>query len=108
MYEGADRAERPPFMPFASMRMAFRANYEDWASQTALDAAWAVRSDVDDTHPCLRERLDAIGLAPSLPEPVDVCAADVMLAAGVGKKLEAELDKQWWEINSRSWRERFR
>jgi len=108
MYEGADRAERPPFMPFASMRMAFKANYEEWASQRALDAAWAVRSGVDDTHPCLRERLDAIGLAPSLPEPVDVCAADVMLASGIGRKLEAELDNQWWDINSRSWRERFR
>jgi len=108
MYENADRAERPPFMPFASMRMAFRANYEEWASKAALDAAWAVRSDVDDTHPCLRERLDAIGVAPSLPEPVDVCSADVMLASGVGKKLEAELDKQWWEVNSRGWRERYR
>jgi hypothetical protein len=90
------------------MRMAFRANYDDWANKAALDAAWAVRSDVDDTHPCLRERLDAIGLAPSLPEVVDLCSADVMLASGVGKKLEAEFDKQWWEANSRGWRERYR
>lgn len=108
IYENSGRAERPPFMPFASMRMAFKANVEEWASKAALDAAWNVRSDLDDTHPCLRERLDAIGIAPSLPGPVDVCAADVMLASGVGKRLEAELDKQWWEINSREWRERFR
>ncbi|MTW14061.1 M48 family metalloprotease [Pseudoduganella eburnea] len=108
MYENADRAERPPFMPYASMRMAFRANYDDWANKAALDAAWAVRSDVDDTHPCLRERLDAIGLAPSLPEVVDLCSADVMLASGVGKQLEAEFDKQWWEANARGWRERYR
>ncbi|WP_374581109.1 M48 family metalloprotease [Pseudoduganella sp.] len=108
MYEHADRAEKPPFMPFASMRMAFKANYDEWACKPALDAAWAEPSGVDDTHPCLRERLDAIGAAPSLPEPVDVSAADVMLASGVGKKLEAELDKQWWQANARGWTERYR
>lgn len=108
MYENADRAERPPFMPFASMRMAFKANYDEWATREALDAAWAERSGVDDTHPCLRERLDAIGAAPALPLPVETSAADVMLASGVGKKLEAELDKQWWETNRRGWTERFR
>lgn len=108
LYENADRAERPPFMPFASMRMAFRANYDEWASKTALDAAWAERSGVDDTHPCLRERLDAIGAAPSLPEPVEASAADVLLASCVGKKLEAEFDKQWWDANARGWGERYR
>ncbi|MCE3262088.1 MAG: hypothetical protein K0R43_1167 [Pseudoduganella sp.] len=108
LYENADRAERPPFMPYASMRLAFKANYDEWACKPALDAAWAVRSGVDDTHPCLRERLDAIGAAPNLPEPVEVSAADVMLAAGVGKKLEAELDKQWWDSNARGWGERYR
>ncbi|WP_028102547.1 M48 family metallopeptidase [Pseudoduganella violaceinigra] len=108
MYENADRAERPPFMPYASMRMAFKANYDEWANQKAMDAAWAESSDVDDTHPCLRERLDAIGAPPGLPPPVETPAADVMLAAGVGKKLESELDKQWWDANGRSWRERYR
>jgi Zn-dependent protease with chaperone function len=108
MYANADHAERPPFMPFASMRMAFKANYDEWATSKALDAAWAEGSGVDDTHPCLRERLDAIGMAPALPGAVESCAADVMLAAGVGKKLEAELDEQWWQVNSRGWRDRFR
>jgi Zn-dependent protease with chaperone function len=108
IYAHADRMERPPFMPFASMRLAFKANHGEWASQASLDAAWSTTSDVDDTHPCLRERLDAIGKAPELPQPVETCAADVLLASGVGKKLEAELDRQWWDINKRDWRERFR
>lgn len=108
MYANADRAERPPFMPYSSMRMAFKANYDEWASKAALDAAWAERSGVDDTHPCLRERLDAIGAAPDLPEPVELSAADVMLATGVGRKLEAEFDKQWWDANARGWGERYR
>jgi hypothetical protein len=108
LYAHADRAERPPFMPFASMRMAFKANYDEWATKAALDAAWAERSGVEDTHPCLRERLDAIGAAPALPQPVETSAADVMLAAGVAKQLEVELDRQWWEANGRGWRERFR
>ena len=108
MYENADRLEKPPFMPFSSMRMAIKVNYDEWATKKALDAAWTKRSDLDDTHPCLRERLDAIDMAPVLPPPVDACAADVMLASGVGKKLEAELDQDWWEVNSRGWVHRFR
>ncbi len=108
MYANADHSEQPPFMPFASMRMAFKANYDEWATKAALDAAWAERSGVDDTHPCLRERLDAIGMAPALPQPVENSASDVMLASGVGRKLEAEFDKQWWDANARGWRERFR
>jgi len=108
MYENADRLEKPPFMPFSSMRLAIKANYDEWATKKALDAAWAERSDLEDTHPCLRERLDAIEMAPVLPPPVDTSAADVMLASGVGKKLEAELDQDWWEVNSRGWVHRFR
>ncbi|KQV59338.1 MULTISPECIES: M48 family metallopeptidase [unclassified Duganella] len=108
MYENADRLERPPFMPFASMRMAIKVNYDEWATKKALDAAWAARSDLDDTHPCLRERLDAMEMAPDMPPPVETSAADVMLASGVGKRLEAELDQDWWEVNSRGWVHRFR
>jgi len=108
MYENADRLEKPPFMPFSSMRLAVKANYDEWATRKALDGAWSARSGLDDTHPCLRERLDAIEMAPVLPPPVDTCAADILLASGVGKKLEAELDQDWWEVNSRGWVHRFR
>jgi len=108
MYQNADRLERPPFMPFSSMRLAIKANYDEWATKKALDAAWTKASDLDDTHPCLRERLDAIEMAPDMPPPVDTSAADVMLASSVGKKLEAELDQDWWEVNSRGWVHRFR
>ena len=108
MYQNADRLERPPFMPFSSMRLAIKANYDEWATKEALDAAWTKVSDLDDTHPCLRERLDAIEMAPDMPPPVDTSAADVMLASSVGKKLEAELDQDWWEVNSRGWVHRFR
>ncbi len=108
MYENADRLEKPPFMPFSSMRLAVKANYDEWATKKALDGAWSARSGLDDTHPCLRERLDAIDMAPVLPPPVDTSAADVLLASGVGKKLEAELDQDWWEVNSRGWVHRFR
>ncbi len=108
MYENADRLEKPPFMPFSSMRLAIKANYDEWATKKGLDAAWAKSSDLADTHPCLRERLDAIEMAPALPPPVDTSAADVMLASGVGKRLESELDQDWWEVNSRGWVHRFR
>lgn len=108
LYANADRLEQPPFLPYSAMRVAFKASYADWATKEALDAAWAERSDVDDTHPCLRDRLEAINAQPALPPVVDVPALDVLLASGTSKQLVAEFDEQWWRDNRKGWGERFR
>lgn len=104
----ADRAVRPPFMPYAAMRTAFRAGHGQWSRPERLEAALAQRSGPHDTHPCLRERLAAIGVAASLPQPVERTAADVLLGAATTRRLIAEFDAQWWRRESRRWEERYR
>ncbi|GGX86584.1 M48 family metalloprotease [Massilia dura] len=104
----ADHAAQPPFMPFAAMKTAFGAGYAQWAQPQALAAALAVRSDVHDTHPCLRERVQAIGERPALPRPVERCAADVLLPAGTLRVLVREFDEAWWARAARSWQARHR
>ena len=104
----ADRAVRPPFMPYAAMRTALRAGHGQWSRPDRLEAALAQRSGPHDTHPCLRERLAAVGVAASLPQPVERTAADVLLGAATTHQLIAEFDAQWWRREGRRWEERYR
>ena len=104
----ADHAARPAFMPFAAMGTALKAGYAQWAQPAALAAALAERSGVHDTHPCLRERVDAIGERPALPRPVERSAADVLLPPETLRTLVREFDDAWWAHAGRHWQARHR
>jgi len=104
----ADQAERPPFMPFASMRVAFKASHEQWAAPEKLSAAWMERSDLHDTHPCLRERVEAIGEQPSLPAAVETTSAERLLGGELTRILIGEFDRNWWSDEGKDWQARFR
>jgi hypothetical protein len=104
----ADQAERPPFLPFASMRLAFKASHEQWAAPEKLSAAWMERSDLHDTHPCLRERLESIGEQASLPLPVETTSAERLLGADLTRTLIGEFDRKWWADEGSDWQARFR
>ncbi|QGZ37592.1 Zn-dependent protease with chaperone function [Pseudoduganella flava] len=104
----AERDARPPFMPFAAMKTAFKAGYEQWARPQVLAAALAVRSSPHDTHPCLRERVDATGEKAALPRPVDRPAADVLLPPELLRTLIRTFDDAWWEREGRHWEARHR
>jgi Zn-dependent protease with chaperone function len=106
LYQQADNRDRPVFMPFNSMRTAFKAAYPEWANQEHLNNAWSARSDLHDTHPALRERVEAIGKTVALPACVDKTAADALLGA-TAKALIDEFDHQWWEREKDSWRSRY-
>lgn len=102
----ADDAPRPRCMPFASMKTAFKAGYAHWAQPDTLADALCVRSDLHDTHPCLRERVEATGERASLPRPVDRTAADVLLPEDTLRDLIREFDDAWWTREGRRWETR--
>lgn len=104
----ADRAVRPPFMPYTALRTALRAGHAQWARPERLDAALAQRSGRHDTHPCLRERLAAIGVVPALPPALERSAADVLLGPATTRRLVAEFDALWWRREGRDWELRYR
>ena len=106
LYKQADLAMRPAFMPFSAMRIAFKASYDQWATQEHLSAAWMVKSDLLDTHPALRDRVEATGESVSLPTCVDVTAAEALLGASTAKRLIDEFDLEWWKNERKNWEAR--
>lgn len=105
LYQQADTSVRPLFMPFAAMRMAFAAGYEQWATPERLSLAWREKSDVHDTHPALRDRVTATGQRCHLPARVDVPAAETLLGASA-KRITEEFDHAWWKDEKKDWESR--
>lgn len=103
----ADNHPRPVFMPYSAMRTAFGAAYEQWANKERLAEAWRERSGLHDTHPSLRDRVEATGEAPKLPTRADTTAAEVLLGTGA-KRLIAEFDEAWWSKQQKDWEARYR
>jgi hypothetical protein len=106
LFRQADTAMKPAFMPFHSMKTAFKAAYDQWATKEALKAAWMQKSDLHDTHPCLRDRVEATGESPVLPAPPDISAADALLGARFSKTLIDEFDSEWWSKHRGEWEAR--
>lgn len=106
LYKQADTSLHPSFLPFKSMRTAFKAGHVLWATQERLSAAWMERADLHDTHPSLRDRVEATGQTARLPAPVDVNAADAILGTTLTKQLVDEFDRHWWREEKTEWEAR--
>lgn len=107
LYRQANVRERPAFMPYQSMSTAFRMSHDEWASSARLKLAWDATSDVADTHPCLRERVEALGVAARQPAPMLTSSA-VSLLGRFSENLVDEFDRKWWSEQSALWAERHR
>ncbi len=103
LYRQASTHEAPRTMPFATMKHAFVADYAQWATPERLREAMRRDSDWHNTHPCLRERLEAIGEKPGLPPPLTTAASDIFLG-GFTQTLIDEFDQLWWKDEAKSWR----
>ncbi len=106
LYAQADSNETPRFMPYAAMPTAFVAGHDEWATQDALRAALKQESGALDTHPCLRERLEALVSKPVLPKTLEHSAAETLLGA-MAKTLVDEFDQRWWETHGADWQKYF-
>lgn len=107
LYRQADTRERPSFMPYKSLATAMRISHDEWATKERLKAAWQYESGYDDTHPCLRERVEALGQQPALPQPLARSAA-VSLLGELANQLIEEFDQAWWRAHGKDWGERYR
>jgi Zn-dependent protease with chaperone function len=107
LYRQADTRDRPTILPFRAMATAFRMSHEEWATPTRLRSALQHESSVNDTHPCLRARLEALGQQPSVPAPLQRHAAAALLGQ-LGERLADEFDQAWWQAESKAWGDRYR
>lgn len=105
-YRQAETRPQPAFKPFGAMRTAFGASYDQWATRERLAGAWREKSDLHDTHPCLRDRIEATAQPAALPPPVDVTAAAALLGA-TAKRLIEEFDQAWWHEEKKRWEARY-
>lgn len=85
----------------------FVRNYAAARSEVLTRVRRAMRraDDDEDTHPPLRDRLDAIGAPPELPGVLEVSAAEYWLAPQLERVL-AEFDARWRTRHLRQWKER--
>ena len=95
-----DKAPRPATMPYASARRFFVEPVAD--AEDRLKRAMAQSTDLSDTHPCLADRLAALGEEVRVPQPIERTAADELLGAKADQ-ISAEFDRDWWSAAGDSW-----
>ncbi len=104
----ADVEAQPAGDPFQGMARFLRQQPADERPLLAeLGKALGVETGYADTHPALKDRLDALDIAPNPPQPLARSAAQSWL----GKRYDAVLadfDQAWLQRNGEAWEERFR
>ena len=106
VYARALHAPQPDRRPFVEMADRLQSSLDPGAAQRVLETALARVTTHDDTHPCLRERLEAIGEPPRLPDAVAEPASAALLGAERAA-LAARLDEGWLADVREGWRRRF-
>ena len=103
-YRRADNQPQPPTQPFVEFVSGLR-SIPQQASETALTAALARQTGLEDTHPCLADRLEALGVQPRPPACFQITAAHALLG-NMRAQLLAEFDRAWRDSIARPWTER--
>lgn len=108
LYTQADERPEPPKSLFTALAKALATGVEPENEQKWLQQALLVQTDNADTHPCLKDRLTALGYSqpPALPKPVKVTAARQFLGTAAAQ-LTQTLDTQWRTAVNYQWRERY-
>ncbi|HEY9807314.1 MAG TPA: M48 family metalloprotease, partial [Candidatus Obscuribacterales bacterium] len=112
IYKQVEQQIEPPATAFTNLATALRQPAEPETATQWLNRALARKTDYADTHPCLSDRLAALGISLTpdsslpLPEPVAVSAAKVLLGPTL-TQLTAHFDRQWQEQMATPWRQRY-
>ncbi len=110
VYQQANAQPDPPQSPFTALAKALVCESEPEKEREWLEQALRVKTDNADTHPCLKERLTALGYSlkqpPALPPTVKLSAAQQFLGTAVAKLTE-KLDMEWRTAVNFQWRERY-
>lgn len=91
-----------PVGPFTAMRTLLAQPMADDFARDALRQALVQLSDEDDTHPVLRDRLDALKVAKQLP--IWSTRPAIELLGPSTTKWLAHFDKEWCRENASDWK----
>lgn len=104
IHASARDTPQPAFTPYRDFDAGALAKLPAEEAQRSLGRALAERTTLADTHPCLADRLEAIGAAAELALPAPGEGAERLLGAALGR-LEAAFDAGWRERIAPSWLE---
>jgi Zn-dependent protease with chaperone function len=96
----------PDVAPYTRMRTRLARGPERADAEFWLPQYLAQRTTLDDTHPCLADRLAALGVDPRIPPPLEQSAADQLLG-DAHAELARRLDQQWRSGIEERWREHY-
>src|SRR5690606_954025 len=94
------REPAAPTRLYTDMRACLRASFDGEA--TALDECLRAVPDAEDTHPTLRQRLEAIGARSRLPEGFSKSAAEAWLGP-LEPVLGQAFSERWRHHNPSTW-----
>lgn len=103
-YRRADDHAQPPARPFVEYVDGLR-NVPAESAESAMAAALARRTGLDDTHPSLGERLAALGAEARPVAGFQISAAHKLLG-DLRVSLLDEFDRAWRESLTEAWQER--
>lgn len=110
LYKQADREVTPPNSAFTDLPMAFQKASAEGDQQTWLDQALRQQTSNDDTHPCLRDRLAALGFSDpkrlAIPQMVKQSAAEQLFDRQL-EQFTSQFDRNWQTQVETPWRQRY-
>lgn len=108
IYEQTKEQSEPPTTPFNSLATALH-TIDPNEQEQSFEQAIARQTDLNDTHPCLRDRLTALGYSltsVSLPTSITENAAQYYLGEALPKLTEI-LNQEWLTQVNYQWHERY-
>jgi Zn-dependent protease with chaperone function len=103
----ADHQPEPAVRPYAALHQFFKqAPLNPQEFQARIAPLLERRTDRTDTHPCLSDRLAALGETARAPGPIEQSAAEAWLGDGLSAILAA-FDRNWFNSNRGKWRQRY-
>lgn len=106
LYAQASFQPHPAMSPFMDMAKLLHQDKDLDNAEAWLKQALTRDTDSDDTHPCLRERIAALGVEPHVPEPVRQTAAEYFFADNLGA-LANQFSDDWRRDVSPQWKGRY-
>ncbi|GBO51588.1 hypothetical protein APA_552 [Pseudanabaena sp. lw0831] len=109
IYQQVNTQPEPPNSPFAQLAQSLQNEIEPETYQKLLERSLALKTDTSDTHPCLRDRIQALGFNPSALPAMNfspVTASQKFLGSSLANLTE-QFDREWYTNVEASWKERF-
>lgn len=106
-FKSADTQKKPPHPPLNGLVRFIQESpitREDMLKH--IKDEMAISTHYSDTHPCLKERIDALNAAPQLPQVPDVSAAEALLNGNDDDFIQM-FDNEWYANNKDAWSNRY-